>query len=84
MINPDNPKQIMDGKRGAPIDLFDKSNSPREDVIIQLLGKRSGLGDKTAAKLFKNFDKYKQGTVSSSDEIDISQLPNASTSTNIA
>ena len=82
MINPDNPKQIMDGKRGAPIDLFD-GNNPREDVIIQLLGTRSGLGSKTAAKLFKNFDKYKQGNVSSSDEFDLSQLPNASTSTNI-
>ncbi len=79
MINPDNPKQIMDGKRGTPIDLVDKSNNPREDVIIQLLGTRSGLGSKTAAKLFKNFDKYKQET--DSTDIDLSFLPEASSST---
>lgn len=76
MINPDNPKQIMDGKRGTPIDLLDKSNNPREDVIIQLLGTRSGLGSKTAAKLFKNFDKYQQQT--DSTDMDLSFLPDAS------
>lgn len=79
MINPNNPKQIMDGKRGTPIDLLDKSNNPREDVIIQLLGTRSGLGSKTAAKLFKNFDKYQQET--DSTDMDLSFLPDASNST---
>jgi hypothetical protein len=46
----------------------------REDVILQLLGIRSGLGAKTAAKVYKNYSKFSAGK---KEITDINLLPSA-------
>ena len=73
-IDPENPGVIKSGKKEYKLFAEDGTNI-REDVILQLLGIRSGLGAKTAAKVYKNYSKFSTGK---KEITDINLLPSAS------
>ena len=70
-IDPENPGVIKSGKKEYKLFAEDGTNI-REDVILQLLGIRSGLGAKTAAKVYKNYSKFSAGK---KEITDINLLP---------
>jgi hypothetical protein len=72
-IDPENPGVIKSGKKEYKLFAEDGTNI-REDVILQLLGIRSGLGAKTAAKVYKNYSKFSAGK---KEITDINLLPSA-------
>jgi|TARA_B110000858_G_scaffold53073_1_gene61585 hypothetical protein len=72
-IDPENPGVIKSGKKEYKLFAEDGANI-REDVILQLLGIRSGLGAKTAAKVYKNYSKFSAGK---KEITDINLLPSA-------
>lgn len=73
-IDPEKPGVIKSGKKEYKLFTEDGTNV-REDVILQLLGIRSGLGAKTAAKVYKNYSKFSTGK---KEITDINLLPSAS------
>jgi len=73
-IDPEDPGIIKSGKKEYKLFAEDGINI-REDVILQLLGIRSGLGAKTAAKVYKNYSKFSTGK---KEITDINLLPSAS------
>ena len=73
-IDPEDPGIIKSGKKEYKLFAEDGTNI-REDVILQLLGIRSGLGAKTAAKVYKNYSKFSTGK---KEITDINLLPSVS------